>query len=141
MQTRLGFVIPDEQPNPNALAGVLVGAGGKDVDYRLTAQVHHRPATDGGILALVDNTGRIVVRDNGEASGAGNGWSIGGPLRQNEAPVIEPTSRPVGPPTGRAHAEISLFVRVSFSEGAGRLRAFSRARDATLDEIVVENPK
>ncbi len=44
-------------------SGFLIGAGEKDMDYRGAALVHHRPGRGGGILAVVQKSGRAVFRD------------------------------------------------------------------------------
>jgi hypothetical protein len=80
-------------------SGFLIGAGGLHVDHRLTALVHHRPAEDGGLLAVVDPAGRVSFRDNGRRGGGGP-WSIGGPLGENEVPVIAEGPAPALTPTG-----------------------------------------
>jgi len=71
-------------PGEQAFAGFLVGAGGPQVDYRISAQVHHRPAEDGGLLAVVDPAGMVQLYDNSIGAGTGGQWSIGGPLRDSE---------------------------------------------------------
>jgi hypothetical protein len=48
----------------NTWAGFLIGAGGPDVDYRLTALTHHWTGEDGGLIAAIDGTGRVIFRDN-----------------------------------------------------------------------------
>ncbi|MFG0284294.1 MAG: alkaline phosphatase D family protein [Phycisphaerales bacterium JB039] len=74
-------------------AGILLGAGSDAIDYRLSAQVHHRPAPDGGLLAVVGDGGRLGLRDNTISAGGDGQWSIGGPLREGDAPQIEPAQR------------------------------------------------
>ncbi|MFT7484286.1 MAG: alkaline phosphatase D, partial [Candidatus Paceibacteria bacterium] len=64
-------------PGPDTWAGFLLGAGGSNIDYRLTALVHHRPATDGGLIAGVDGDGRAVFRDF-EHNERPGGWGITG---------------------------------------------------------------
>ena len=71
-------------PGTASFAGFLIGAGGPEVDYRISAQVHHRPAEDGGLLAVVDSAGQVALYDNGTGVGTGGQWSIGGPLRDSE---------------------------------------------------------
>ena len=46
-----------------ACAGFLVGAGGKGIDYRLSALVHGRPAEDGGTLAVINGHRQVSFRD------------------------------------------------------------------------------
>lgn len=73
--------------------GFLIGAGGSHVDYRISAQVHHRPAADGGLLATVDTQGQVVFYDNSARLGAGGSWSIGGALKEGELKRIHPDSQ------------------------------------------------
>lgn len=52
-------------PNhPDTWSGILVGAGGNDVEYQISSLVHHWPAEDGGLIVGIDGTGQIIVRDN-----------------------------------------------------------------------------
>ncbi|NNE34258.1 MAG: hypothetical protein HKN13_03415, partial [Rhodothermales bacterium] len=70
-----GPIAPDGTPSPatpdasDTWSGFLVGAGGRHVDYRISALVHHWPAEDGGLIVAVDGAGEIVVRDNGGEHG------------------------------------------------------------------------
>lgn len=47
-------------------AGLLIGAGGADIDYRAAALVHHSPGPGGGWLAGIDERGRPFIRGFGE---------------------------------------------------------------------------
>ncbi|MCB0826731.1 MAG: alkaline phosphatase D family protein [Armatimonadetes bacterium] len=69
--------------------GFLIGAGGKDVDYRITALVHQAPAEDGGILAYMDEKGNLVFRDFSGGGSDGNQWSLSNQLDLKNVPVIE----------------------------------------------------
>ena len=53
LRVRLGVINHQAEVASNAWAGLLIGAGGRDVDYRRTALVHHLPAEDGGTLVAV----------------------------------------------------------------------------------------
>jgi alkaline phosphatase D len=77
---RLGSIDTQAAPNSDQLAGFLIGCGDPRIDYRLSALTHHRPAEDGGMLAVVDGNGRVSFREFNNASPAGNMWSIGGAL-------------------------------------------------------------
>lgn len=63
MEVRTG-PLQDGPRHEDTWSGFLVGVGGEDVDFRISALSHHWPSTDGGIIVAVDGTGRIVVRDN-----------------------------------------------------------------------------
>lgn len=58
--------VPDARTD-STWTGFLIGAGGADIDYRISALVHHWPAPGGGLFVGVDGTGHIVVRDNENA--------------------------------------------------------------------------
>ncbi len=68
--------------------GIIFGAGGDDVDYRLSAQVHHRPANDGGLLATLNLNGDIALYDNSQTNVKTGQWSIGGALKKSELQQI-----------------------------------------------------
>jgi len=44
-------------------AGVLLGAGGPELDWRKAALIHHSPGPGGGLYAGVDSDGRLFVHD------------------------------------------------------------------------------
>jgi hypothetical protein len=44
-------------------AGILLGAGGPDLDWRKAALIHHSPGPGGGLFAGIDPDGRLFVRD------------------------------------------------------------------------------
>ncbi|MDA1028547.1 MAG: alkaline phosphatase D family protein [Bacteroidetes bacterium] len=64
MSVVTGAVNTPDQASDSTWTGFLVGAGGTDVDYRISAMVHHWPAPGGGLFVGIDGTGHIVVRDN-----------------------------------------------------------------------------
>ncbi|MHC5023119.1 MAG: alkaline phosphatase D family protein [Planctomycetota bacterium] len=88
MSVRTGSVHSREQGDTRGWSGFLIGAGGEHVDYRLTALVHHRPAADGGLLAVVDASGRVSFRENSRSSAGGGLWSIAGPIEDGDVPVV-----------------------------------------------------
>ncbi|MCP4770247.1 MAG: hypothetical protein GY879_02395 [Planctomycetes bacterium] len=79
--------------SPRGFRGFLIGAGGSHVDYRISAQVHHRPAADGGLLAAVDTQGQVAFYDNSTRLGSGGSWSIGGSLKEGELQRITPDAQ------------------------------------------------
>lgn len=92
LSVRLGTIQPAKQRSPDTWAGVLLGAGGKSIDPRITALVHHHPAEDGGIVVAVDGSGRVIFRDNNvgpEIETGANATS----LRPNALPVLAPAVR------------------------------------------------
>ncbi len=93
IEVQLGTIESAKTGTPDSWAGFLIGSGGKHVDYRLTAMVHHRPARDGGLIAAVDGSGRVMFRDNETNIHKGNSWSITGKLREGELSEIPADSR------------------------------------------------
>ncbi len=72
----------------NAFSGFLIGAGHDQIDYRLTALVHHAPAADGGILAVVDHQGQVALRNNTIPLGGSSQWSISSPVSLEDLPLL-----------------------------------------------------
>lgn len=46
--------------------GLLIGAGGPDLDHQKAALIHHSPGPGGGLFMGVDGDGFLAVRDFGE---------------------------------------------------------------------------
>jgi hypothetical protein len=61
--TRLGIADMDAAVEWPAGAGVLLGAGGPELDWRRAALIHHSPGPGGGLFAGIDDEGRLFVRD------------------------------------------------------------------------------
>lgn len=66
--------------------GLIIGAGGKKVDYRITALVHNSPAEDGGMIVGVDETGKPFVRDFSQGGAGDNGWTLQNKLDLDKVP-------------------------------------------------------
>ncbi|MHC5028522.1 MAG: hypothetical protein ACYTGR_17370, partial [Planctomycetota bacterium] len=99
MTVTLGPRTSDFEPDADTWAGFLLGVGGPHVDHRLSALVHGKPAEDGGLLALVDGTGRGTFRANDVAVGDGPGsWSIGGRLPDHACSELPDLERPIDQP-------------------------------------------
>jgi hypothetical protein len=123
-------------------SGFLIGAGGDHVDHRLTALVHHRPATDGGLLAVVDASGQVAFRDNSLSAATGTLWSIGGPIADGDVPILESTSepRPERPWFGGGPVDLRLDVQPAGAAYRLHLSAWDAATgelfsEATLDGV------
>ncbi len=89
MSVRTGPVGVPDSAGDSTWTGFLLGAGGTETDYRISALVHHWPAPGGGLFAGVDGTGRIILRDNENPEakrGARADFSI------EDWPLIEPIS-------------------------------------------------
>ncbi len=68
--------VGDGRIEPGAFAGVLLGAGGPEVDPRLTALVQQVPAPDGGLLAVVDGSGGPRLLDFSTPRTGGFSWTL-----------------------------------------------------------------
>lgn len=88
LTVRLGTVDAGPLPGAGAWGGFLVGAGSPQIDHRLTALVHHRPAEDGGMIAAVDGDGRAVFIDF-ETNEKAGGWGVTGALAPNECRPLD----------------------------------------------------
>lgn len=64
LTVRTGAISEPDHATDSTWTGFLIGAGGSETDYRISALVHHWPAPGGGLFAGVDGTGRLIVRDN-----------------------------------------------------------------------------
>ncbi|MHC4208655.1 MAG: alkaline phosphatase D family protein [Planctomycetota bacterium] len=142
MSVRTGPIDPVADGPPRGWSGFLIGAGGDHVDYRLTALVHHRPAADGGLLAVVDPSGQVAFRDNSRSAAAGTLWSIRGPIADGDVPVVESSSGR-GAGRGMDHGgPVDLRLEVRPAGTAYRLHLSARdaatgqlLSEATLDEV------
>ncbi|MCH2148217.1 MAG: beta-lactamase family protein, partial [Phycisphaerales bacterium] len=89
LSVETGAMDMNGEPDPNAWSGLLLGAGGQHVDHRLTAQVHHVPAEDGGLLCLVDETGRVSLRHNDQPLATQSSWAIARFVGAEQLPTFE----------------------------------------------------
>ena len=101
---------------PEAFAGFLLGSGGDHVDHRLTAQVHHQPAEDGGMLAVVDGNGVVSIRQFDVPGKIPGSWSIGSKVDLKALPLI-PGQKQSG--TGLAADKPSRFRLITDQQGEG----------------------
>ena len=67
MSVQTGALSPTDSAHSNTWSGFLLGAGGPDVDWRISSLVHHWPAEDGGLIVGIDGQGQIIVRSNTNA--------------------------------------------------------------------------
>lgn len=68
-RVRTGPLATGSERHEHTWSGFLIGVGGPDVDHRTSALVHHWPAPGGGLIAALDGTGRLVLRDNEGTAG------------------------------------------------------------------------
>ncbi len=119
-----------------AWSGFLIGAGGQHVDYRLTALVHHRPAEDGGLLAVFNGRGLVAFRNNSAGARVDSTWSIGGPVDPAEVALLDATST-----AGAGFADgpsRPLLLQLSGEPEGGAYDLTLRARDPDNGETVSE---
>ena len=125
LATSLGTVDGGQLPGADAWAGFLIGAGSPDIDHRLTALVHHRPAEDGGLIAAVDGDGRAVFRDFERNEKVGN-WGVTGPLAESEGLPLEGQDR-IGTGWGAERpARVQLELSCRKEDDGWRLTLFVR---------------
>ena len=132
---RLGVIEAGEW-GEEALAGILIGAGGDHVDQRLTALVHHLPAPDGGLLACIDGAGRVALRDHSRDTGKGGGWSIDARVSVAEdLPLLEQERRGQG--FGAAGpGPVTLLLSAGPGDGGYDLRLTAQRGGEVLSEAL-----
>jgi len=65
VEVTTGLLSPATSPSPDASAGILLGAGGADLDFRSAALIHSSPGEGAGLYAGIDTKGRLFIRDFG----------------------------------------------------------------------------
>lgn len=122
-----------EGREPRDWGGVLFGAGEPEVDYRISAQVHHRPAADRGWIVAVDPYGKLDVFDNHHGKAAGGTWSIGGALSAGELACLASAV-----PAGEAAPRDALRLALWLVTVDGQTTLEARASDAAPGALVSE---
>ena len=64
LSVQTGPIEAGGEAHTNTWSGFLIGAGGNQVDFRISSLTHHWPGEDGGLILGVDGTGNIIARDN-----------------------------------------------------------------------------
>ncbi len=88
MSVRSGPLEAEIGPHTNSWTGFLIGVGGEETDFRISALCHHFPGEDGGLIAAIDGTGRAVFRDNTITQKPDD---LKGKPPEDAWPLIEPT--------------------------------------------------
>ncbi|MCC7387207.1 MAG: hypothetical protein IT431_00415 [Phycisphaerales bacterium] len=130
ISVKLGPLDPAAEPGPHAGAGLLLGAGGSHVDYRLTAQVHHAPGEDGGMAVLVARDGSVSIRRNDQPLPDTPLWSIDMPVGPDQMPVL---GQGMGSPHLQKADSYTLVVQVV--RGATVARVTARTQNDAGDVL------
>ena len=85
-----GLIEPNPQANVNSWSGVLIGAGNKNINRKLTALTHHVPAENGGYIAGIDHSGNVFLRDFSTSIGSTPLWSINTKIGPDDLKLIKP---------------------------------------------------
>ncbi|GMW00220.1 MAG: hypothetical protein AMXMBFR84_13580 [Candidatus Hydrogenedentota bacterium] len=119
----IGPINPSDGEILPGFAGFLFGAGNSSIDPRLTALVHQRPATDGGLLAVVDRAARIRFYD----------FSVDGV----QAKELGPDGAAAAPAMANLKGkEVQLAVEIVHEDSGIRIHAL--LLDATTGETINE---
>ncbi|MDP6964252.1 MAG: hypothetical protein QGF46_08825, partial [Planctomycetota bacterium] len=125
-------------PKMSGFAGYIFGAGGKDVDYRLSAQVHHRPAEDGGLLAVTSLNGDVAIYSNSASNVTTGRWSIGGPLKEGELQLLASATNKVDD-TNREKIKLQLDVIIEQGKAAVELSSYDANSGQLLAECMLKD--
>lgn len=130
MSVRTGALSPTDSAHSNTWSGFLLGAGGPDVDWRISSLVHHWPAEDGGLIVGVDGQGHIIVRSNTNAD-APKGPRANIPV---EAwPLIEPETS-----TGSLSAGVPVKLSIQANPSENNYELIVTASDPATEEVLAE---
>ncbi|HAW96820.1 MAG: hypothetical protein CMJ33_09875 [Phycisphaerae bacterium] len=131
----LGEIESDASYSDNAWGGLLIGSGGPDIDYRRTALVHHLPAQDGGIMAVVDGRGIVSIRDNEREVRGRSTWVISGDVDGTDLPTLPGMESRVEIDSYRIPADgVELRVAIECVDGACTVDA--RVLDSEGDQVI-----
>jgi len=128
MSVRTGSVNAPDIAGDSTWTGFLIGAGGPDTDYRISALVHHWPAPGGGLIVGVDGSGSIVVRDN-ENPDVRRGAR--GDFKTDDWPLLEHESS-----EGRVQDLSDVGIRVMATSTEDEYSMVVETFDPETDEII-----
>ncbi len=119
----------------NAWAGLMIGSGGPEIDYRRTALVHHLPAEDGGIMVVVDGHGMVSIRDNERGIKGRSAWVISGDVDATDLPELPGLVRAASIEGQRIPADgVELRVTIECDDDGCSIHA--RVLDSEGDQVL-----
>ncbi len=127
MSVVTGPVHTPDMATDSTWSGFLIGAGGSEVDYKISALVHHWPAPGGGLFAGIDGTGHIIVRDNENPDAIRTARAD---FTTNTWPLIEPDKS-----EGKASVLSQVGIRVMATPNDGTYSMVVEAFDPSTDEV------
>ncbi len=136
MTVRTGPVEADRTPSAESFTGFLIGGGGEHVDYRLTAWTHHKPAEDGGLLAVIDGSGAVAFRSNSTDIRVGNQWAVSGGVDDGTIPLLAGGPDGSGVFEGGFSEPVVLELTGEAVDGGYEMRL--TARDEASGEVLSE---
>lgn len=114
-----------------AKVGVLIGGGGPEIDYRLTAQTHHVPAEDGGLLVVVEQNGSVQARSFEQPMKKGGYWSIQTPVHNVDVPLLRNGVLATHGRRPLEDADGTIHLRLEMTAGDLQITATSANREST----------
>ncbi|MFC1629001.1 alkaline phosphatase D family protein [Gemmatimonadota bacterium] len=136
MRVRTGAIEANRSPSAESFTGFLIGGGGDHVDYRITAWTHHKPAEDGGLLAVIDGSGTIAFRNNSTDIQVGNQWAVSDGLENDTIPILAGGRDASSPIAGGLRAQVILELTGEMVGGMYQLRM--TASDEESEEVISE---
>ena len=129
-----------DESNVNAWSGFLIGVGGEDIDYRLSALVHHVPAKDGGLIAGVDHDGTVFLRRNDVPVGGKSLWSISTKITPSDLPLVMPSSSQgrVLPNKERQITTLSIVCVPAPNSSNENFKLILSAKNPNTNELISE---
>lgn len=64
IRVRTGLVNQGDEISSGSLTGILLGAGGSNLDYKAASLIHHTSAPNAGILIGVTGSGKLHIKEN-----------------------------------------------------------------------------
>ena len=127
MSVVTGPVHTPDMATDSTWSGFLIGAGGSEVDYKISALVHHWPAPGGGLFAGIDGTGHIIVRDNENPDAIRRARAD---FTTKTWPLIEPDIS-----EGKVSVLSQVGIRVMATPNDGTYSMVVEAFDPSTDEV------